>query len=50
MQSGAAAVVVGVEIGVEIWEAERFQQEMESAREREELKREREFDREVNGI
>ena len=50
LESGAAAVVVGVEIGVEIWEAERFQQEMESAREREELKREREFDREVNGI
>lgn len=48
--SGTEAVVVGVEIGVEIWEADRFRKEMESAREREELKREREFDRELNGI
>jgi DNA-binding transcriptional regulator/RsmH inhibitor MraZ len=47
---GVDAVVVGVEIGVEIWEAGRFRQEMESAREREEMKREREFDRELNGI
>ena len=36
-----------IEIGVEIWEAGRFQQEMESARQREQLKREREFTREV---
>lgn len=47
LDSGAEAVVVGIEIGVEIWEAGRFQQEMESARQREQLKREREFTREV---
>lgn len=47
---GGETVVVGVEIGVEIWEAGRFNREMESARERDELKREREFDRELNGI
>ena len=48
--SGTEAVVVGVEIGVEIWEAGRFRKEMEAARQREELKREREFDRELNEI
>ena len=48
LESGSEAVVVGVEIGVEIWEAGRFQQEMDAARQREELKREREFDRELN--
>ena len=50
LECGAEAVVVGVEIGVEIWEAGRFRKEMESAKQREELKREREFDRELNEI
>jgi len=50
LDSGTEAVVVGVEIGVEIWESSRFYQEMESARQREQLKREREFTREVEDI
>ena len=50
LESGAEVVVVGVEIGVEIWEKGRFLKEMESARKREQLKREREFDKELNGI
>ena len=50
LEAGSEAVVVGIEIGVEIWEASRFKQEMESARQRENLKREREFDRELDGI
>ena len=50
LEVGSEVVVVGVEIGVEIWDAGRFKQEMESARQREQLKREREFDRELDGI
>lgn len=50
LDAGSEAVVVGVEIGVEIWESERFREEMASAGKREALKREREFDRELDGI
>ena len=45
-----APSLAGVEIGVEIWEKGRVLKEMESARKREQLKREREFDKELNGI
>ena len=50
LKAGSKIVVVGIEIGVEIWEAKRFEEEMESARRREELKKEREFDRELEKI
>jgi DNA-binding transcriptional regulator/RsmH inhibitor MraZ len=35
VKAGSKVVVVGVEIGVEIWEAERFKEEMAAAEERE---------------
>ena len=50
LKPGAKVVIVGVEIGVEIWELNKFNDEMESARRREELKKEREFDRELENI
>jgi DNA-binding transcriptional regulator/RsmH inhibitor MraZ len=50
LKPGAKVVVVGVEIGVEIWESGRFNEEMESANKHEELKKEREFDRELEKI
>ena len=48
LEPGTEAVVVGVELGVEIWEAGRFNKEMAEADRRDELKREREFEKEVN--
>jgi len=48
--AGAEAVVVGVELGVEIWELSRFEAEMKSASEREQIRKEKEFDREMEGI
>ena len=47
LDAGKEAVIVGIEIGIEIWEAGRFQEEMEAAGKREKLKQEREFEREV---
>ena len=48
LKPGTEAVVVGIELGVEIWEAGRFNKEMAEADRRDEMKREREFEKEVN--
>ena len=48
LKPGTEAVVVGIELGVEIWEAGRFEKEMAEADRRDEMKREREFEKEVN--
>ena len=50
LTAGAEAVVVGVELGVEIWEARRFDAELKSSGEREQARKEREFDRELEDI
>ncbi|MFA5203944.1 MAG: hypothetical protein WC708_06005 [Lentisphaeria bacterium] len=50
LDPGAAAVVAGCELGVEIWNADRWQQELEAVRQQEQRREEAEMQAEIAGI